>query len=57
MVNEVENTQNNLNAIKNLLILELYYSDVSVNIIAKASGMSTKTLYKFLPKKKSNRNK
>ena len=39
-----------LEAIKKLLILQLYHQGVSSDNIAKASGMSTKTIYKFLPK-------
>lgn len=39
-----------LEAIKKLLILQLYHQGVSSDYIAKASGMSTKTIYKFLPK-------
>ncbi len=46
-----------LESIKKLLILQLYHQGVSSDFIAKASGMSTKTIYKFLPKtqKKSNK--
>lgn len=43
--------KNNLESIKKLLILQLFYDNVPVDAIAKTSGMSTKTLYKFLPKK------
>ena len=43
--------KNNLEAIKKLLILQLFHADVPVDFIAKTAGMSTKTLYKFLPKK------
>jgi len=39
-----------LEIIKKLLILQLYDQGISSDTIAKASGMSTKTLYKFLPK-------
>jgi len=41
---------NELDAIKKLLILQLYLSGISSDIIAKTIGMSTKTLYTFLPK-------
>ena len=46
-----------LEAIKKLLILQLYHQGASPEHIAKASGMSTKTIYKFLPKtqKKSSK--
>ena len=39
-----------LESIKKLLILQLYHEGVSSDNIAKACGMSTKTIYKFLPK-------
>ena len=39
-----------LESIKKLLILQLYHQGASPDYIAKASGMSTKTIYKFLPK-------
>ena len=42
---------NNLDAIKKLFILQLYYADIPVDIIAKFAGISNKTLYKLLPKK------
>lgn len=39
-----------LEAIKKLIILQLVLAGVPIQNIAKASGMSTKTLYKFIPK-------
>jgi len=39
-----------LEAIKKLLVLQLHQQGVSAESIAKASGMSTKTIYKFVPK-------
>lgn len=39
-----------LEAIKKLLILQLYHDGVSSEVIAKTIGMSKKTLYTFLPK-------
>lgn len=39
-----------LQDIKKLLILQLIVNGVPVQNVAKASGMSTKTLYKFIPK-------
>jgi len=46
-----------LEAIKKLLVLQLYHQEVPPENIAKASGMSTGTIYKFLPKtqKKSSK--
>lgn len=41
---------NELDAIKKLLILQLYHSGMSSDTIAKTIGMSKKTLYTFLPK-------
>ena len=54
---EKEKIEKELEAIKKLLILQLYHQGVSSDNIAKASGMSTKTIYKFLPKtqKKSSK--
>lgn len=52
-MNQMENNDKilkELEAIKKLLILQLYHQGVSSDNIAKASGMSTKTIYKFLPK-------
>jgi len=43
--------QNELNIIKKLLIIQLINSDVPIQSIVKATGMSTKTLYEFIPKK------
>lgn len=39
-----------LEAIKKLLILNLISQRISHAVVAKAAGMSTKTLYKFIPK-------
>ncbi len=39
-----------LESIKKLLILNLISQGMSHAVVAKASGMSTKTLYKFIPK-------
>jgi len=39
-----------LESIKKLLILNLISRGISHVAVAKASGMSTKTLYKFIPK-------
>lgn len=39
-----------LETIKKLLILQLIKEGVSHADVAKVAGMSTKTLYKFLPK-------
>jgi len=39
-----------LEAIKKLLILQLYHQGVSSETIAKTLGMSKATLYTFLPK-------
>lgn len=39
-----------LEAIKKLLVLQLYHQGMSSEIIAKTSGMSKATLYTFLPK-------
>jgi len=39
-----------LEAIKKLLVLQLYSQGIPLDAIAKTSGMSTATLYKFLPK-------
>jgi len=39
-----------LESIKKLLILNLIFQGVPHAVVAKAAGMSTKTLYKFVPK-------
>lgn len=39
-----------LEAIKKLLILQLIHNGISHADVAKTAGMSTKTLYKFIPK-------
>ena len=46
-----------LDAIKKLLVLQLYHQGVSPENIAKASGISTKTIYKFVPKLKKKSSK
>jgi len=46
-----------LEAIKKLLVLQLYNQGVALEAIAKASGMSTATLYKFLPKSQKKSSK
>jgi len=46
-----------LEAIKKLLILQLYHQGVSPETIARTSGMSTATLYKFLPKSQKKSSK
>ena len=48
---------NDLNIIKRLLILQLLYSGVPVKDILKVTGMSSKTLYTFIPKKISQTRK
>ena len=42
-----------LESIKKLLALQLIRSGVPHADVAKAAGMSTKTLYKFIPKAKT----
>ena len=44
-------------AIKKLLVLQLYHQGISPEAIAKTSGMSTKTMYKFLPKNQKKSSK
>ncbi len=44
-----------LEKIKKLLILQLSQSDISIPYVAKASGMSTKDIYKFIPKRRSRK--
>ncbi len=39
-----------LDAIKKILILQLYHQGMSSETISKTIGMSKKTLYEFLPK-------
>jgi len=46
-----------LEAIKKLLILQLIKEGVPVADVAKTAGMSTKTLYKFIPKNLGKREK
>lgn len=46
-----------LEVIKKLLILQLNHDGVSAENIAKASGMSTKTIYKFIPKSQKKSSK
>ena len=48
--NEKNELKSELEAIKKLLILQLVHSGISHGTVAKAAGMSTKTLYKFIPK-------
>jgi len=45
-------TAEELENIKKLLVLLLYNSNVPLRNIAKASGMSTADIYKFVPKQK-----
>ena len=45
-----EEIQNELESIKKLLILNLISQGIPHAVVAKACGMSTKTLYKFIPK-------
>ena len=47
-----EEIKNELESIKKLLILQLIRDGVPHADVAKAAGMSTKTLYKFVPKNK-----
>ena len=47
----MDEMQNELNIIKKLLIIQLINSGVPIQSIVKATGMSTKTLYDFIPKK------
>ena len=46
-----------LESIKKLLILQLVHNGISPHDIAKAVGMSTKTIYKFIPKKSTKNTK
>ena len=46
--------KNELESIKKLLILQLIRSGISHADVAKAARMSTKTLYKLVPKTKPN---
>ncbi|MEX2193016.1 MAG: helix-turn-helix domain-containing protein [Nitrosarchaeum sp.] len=48
--------QNELESIKKLLILQLIRDGTPHAVVAKAAGMSTKTLYKFIPKNLSKIN-
>lgn len=48
--------KNELESIKKLLILQLIRNGVPHAVVAKAVGMSTKTLYKFIPKNLSKTN-
>lgn len=48
--------KNELESIKKLLILQLIKNGVPHAAVAKAAGMSTKTLYKFIPKNSSKTN-
>ena len=47
---EIIKLQKELEAIKKLIILQMMNSGISVNHIAKAAGISTKTIYQFIPK-------
>ena len=44
--------KNQLESIKKLLVLQLIRDGAPYANVAKAAGMSTKTLYKFVPKSK-----
>jgi len=46
-----------LESIKRLLVLQLILQGVSHVDVAKAAGISTKTLYKFIPKNLSKQSK
>lgn len=45
-----EELKSEIESVKKLLILLLVQNGVSPQVIAKAIGMSTKTIYKFIPK-------
>jgi len=45
-----EKIDSELESIKKLLILDLISKGIPYAAVAKAAGMSTKTLYKFVPK-------
>ena len=45
-----EDIRDELNSIKKLMILNLIAQGIPHAVVAKAAGMSTKTLYKFVPK-------
>ena len=47
--------QNELESIKKLLIPLLIQNEISRADVAKATGMSTKTLYKFISKNKTKK--
>jgi len=47
---EENDLKSELEAIKKLLILQLIREGVPHAVVAKTAGMSTKTLYKFIPK-------
>lgn len=46
----MEEVQKELVVIKKLLIIQLIKQGVPIENIVKATGMSTKTLYEFIPK-------
>jgi len=50
-----EEIKNELESIKKLLILQLIRDGASHADVAKAAGMSTKTMYKFVPKNKTKK--
>ena len=54
---EKDNIIKELDAIKKLLILQLYSDGVSSEVISKTIGMSKATLYKFLPKSQKKSSK
>ena len=47
---ELVTLQKEMESVKKLLILQLISSGISVNHVAKAAGISTKTIYQFIPK-------
>ena len=51
------NEQNELEIIKKLLIVQLILSGVTIRDIVKITGMSSATLYKFIPKNLSMESK
>lgn len=50
MTEKSDSIKNELESIKKLLILNLISQGIPHAVVAKACGMSTKTLYKFVPK-------
>ncbi|MFZ1077594.1 MAG: helix-turn-helix domain-containing protein [Nitrosotalea sp.] len=46
----MDDIQKELNIIKKLLIIQLVKQGIPIENIVKATGMSTKTLYEFIPK-------